>query len=79
VYAEFSKGSTRVLHGMLKFNLSILFVGLLLCFVLSDRSNTACQIGGLVVQIDSMSFRGSARELLGSNILHFGYNGEMDL
>jgi hypothetical protein len=29
-------------------------------FGLSDRSDTTCQISGLFVEIDSMSFRGSA-------------------
>jgi hypothetical protein len=31
--------------------------------VLLDRSNTTCQIGGLLVRIDSMSFRNSASHL----------------
>jgi hypothetical protein len=41
--------------------------------VLSDRSARLCEIGGLFVRIDSMSYRGSTRESLGTNILHFGY------
>jgi hypothetical protein len=41
--------------------------------VLSDRSDTACQIRELFVQIDSMSFRDSAGESLGTDILHFGF------
>jgi hypothetical protein len=68
VYSHFSKAFERVLHGLLKFNLSIFVDG-----VLSDRSNTMRQIGRLFVRIDSMSSRGSAGESLGTNILHFGY------
>jgi hypothetical protein len=36
--------------------------------VLSDKSDTTCQIGGLFVPIDSMSFWGSAGESLGTNM-----------
>jgi hypothetical protein len=73
VYTEFSKAFDRVLYGLLKLNLSILFGRLLLCWIGSDRSDTTCQIRGLFVRIDSMSIRGSAGESLGTNILHFGY------
>jgi hypothetical protein len=41
--------------------------------VLSDRSNTMCQIEGLIFRIDSMSFRGSTRESLETDIFHFGF------
>jgi hypothetical protein len=33
VYTDFSKAFDRLLHGLLKFNLSILFGGLLLCWM----------------------------------------------
>jgi hypothetical protein len=60
-----------------KFNLSILFGAPWFAFVLdgvlSDRSNTMCQIEGLIVRIDSMSFRGSTRESLETDIFHFGF------
>jgi hypothetical protein len=49
VYTDLSKAFDRVLHGLLKFNLSILF----------DRLNTTCQVVRLFVRIESMSFQGS--------------------
>jgi hypothetical protein len=51
----------------------IWWVAFVLFGVLSDRSDTTCQIGGIFVRIDSMSFLGSAGQSLGTNILHFGY------
>jgi hypothetical protein len=45
-------------------------VKLILTFVFNLSK---CQIRGLFVRLDSISFRGSARESLGTNILHFGY------
>jgi hypothetical protein len=36
VYTDFSKAFDRVLHGLLKFNLSILFGGSLLCWMGSN-------------------------------------------
>jgi hypothetical protein len=77
VYRDFSKAFDRVLH-----SLSILIGGSLLCWgVLSDRSDTTCQIRGLFVRIDTMSFRGSARANihLGPVFLILDINGAFDI
>jgi hypothetical protein len=62
-------------HGLLKLNLTILFGGLLLFWIGSYPTGQTqpIQFGGLFVRIDSMSFRVSAGESFGTNILHFGY------
>jgi hypothetical protein len=75
---QFTNGVIGVIEGasrsvkvqFVNFNWWVAFV---LDGVLSERSNTMCQIRELFVRIDSMSFRGSAGESLGTNILHFGY------
>jgi hypothetical protein len=50
----------------------IWWVAFVLDGVLSDRSNTTCQIGTLFVRIYPMSSQSSTGESLGTNILHFG-------
>jgi hypothetical protein len=69
VHTDFSKAFDRVLHGLLNFNLSILYGGSLLCCMGSYLIGQTQR----VVRIDSMSLRGSASESLGIDILHFGY------
>jgi hypothetical protein len=48
--------------------------------VLSDKSNTTCQIGGLFVRIDSMSFSGVPQgSHLGTIFFILDINGALDI
>jgi hypothetical protein len=71
LFQGFRQGASRSVE--VQFVNFIWWIAFVLDGVLSDRSNTTCQIRGLFVRIDSMSFRSAAGESLGTDILHFGY------
>jgi hypothetical protein len=64
LFQGFRQGASRSVK--VQFVNFISWVVFVLDVVLSDRSDTTCQIRGFFVRIDSLSFRGSAGESLGS-------------
>jgi hypothetical protein len=74
VYTDFSKAFDRVFHGLLKFNLSILFAGSLLCWMgsyLIGRTQRVRLEDYLSESIQCHS--GVPQESHFFHILHFGY------